>query len=235
MHMATRTSALLALLTIAALALAPPAAFSDPEDATIGFYLTDATGRCSSLEPPSCATEDVQVSGTLLTPYYAVLCIFNADPDSGVGGVSCGIRYDGGSSSGVDIWGWTRCADGLEFPTDNWPNSGTGTRITWLTCQLDAPDGFEGGVTAVAGYFYITAYSPDQLEVTPNNQLTSGPELRVLHCGGGGTGAEVSIPEDQTGSLGFSDDESEKGELPCIKIIREESTWGAIKSLYDNR
>jgi hypothetical protein len=233
MHMATRTSALLTLLTIAAMALAPPAAFSDPEDATIGFYLTDASGRCSSLEPPSCATEDVQVSGILFTPYYAVLCVFNADPDSGVVGVSCGIRYDAGSSSGVDVWGWTRCADGLEFPSDKWPDSGNGVRITWLECQKEQPDGFDGGVTAVIGYLYVTAYSPDQLEVIENIHLDSGPELLTVHCGGGGTGAEVAVAE--TGTLGFSDDESEKGDLPCVKIIREDSTWGAIKSLYDNR
>jgi hypothetical protein len=241
MHLAIRTSALVALLTVITLPLAPGNAFSGSQDATIGFYLADASGQCRDLDPPSCATEDIQVSGELGVPYYAVLCVFNADPDSGVVGISCGIRYDGASTSGVDVWGWTRCADGLEFPSDSprWPDSGSGSRITWLECQKETPDGFNGGVTAVVGFFYVTVYSPDRMEVISNNHLESGPELRIARCDtnpdGELIGVEVAIPPEQVGFLEFSEGASEKGSLPCIQVIREDATWGQIKSLYDNR
>jgi len=232
MKMATRTPAVLTILVAVASISLVTVCYSS-EDATIGFYLADAGGRaqCSSLDPPGCADSNIPVTGELNVGYNAVLCVFNGDVDEGIAGMSFGIEYDSNSASGVDVWGWTRCAD-LSFPSDNWPDAGEGNRITWLksqNCQRETPDGLT--VTAVAGFFYIFAYSADRMEITTHNRLSSGPELRVANC----DGVSVDIdPQTQAGHLGFSDDESEKGDLPCAEIKEEKTTWGSIKNLYEN-
>ena len=234
-HATPRTWILfLALGLILGTASLPGPARAAGDDASVGFYLTDARGSCGTLDPPGCGDDEIQLSGELFTPYYAVLCVFNALPDEGVAGLSCGIDYQGATGSGVDIADWTLCADGLYFPTGSgeWPKARTGVRITWVTCQQEVPGGSEGGVTAVAGFFYVTAYSNDRLQVTTNNDLDSGPELKVAKCPP--EPREYSLPISQAGSVGFSDDGSETGTLDC-QPLDVETTWGRIKDLYNNR
>ena len=104
------------------------------------------------------------------------------------------------------------CASGLEFPngptgssTDEWPASGGGNRLTWdssIDCQTTTL-GMDG-VHAVAGSFYVYAYSDDLFQVTPNNNLSTAPELQVGDCseavfdlqlspGGGGLRVRVDL------------------------------------------
>ena len=64
-----------------------------------------------------------------------------------------GIEYDGDLGEGVDVLDWHLCADGLENPNagpgGEWPASGGGNVITWLTCQDErlGNDGMHGGCT----------------------------------------------------------------------------------------
>jgi hypothetical protein len=219
---------------LAALAAVTAPAFAQTGEATVAMVLVNAQGNCEALTQaaPTCATPDLKIEGDLYTPYYAVLCVMNADPDKGIAGLSMGVDYDNRSGSGVDVIQWTVCADGLEFPSsDYWPAAGTGTRITWTTCQQQMPDGLDGRVTAIAGYFYISAYSPDQFSIV-KNPVQSGSELKVAECD---PPAEFDIKPEHTGILGFSDDGSEKGRLECAKIQTVSTTWGRVKEMYGNR
>lgn len=226
-------SFLCALFAVAALAVP---GFAQTGDASVALVLTNAQGNCDALRQaaPSCASENLQIEGSLYTPYYAVLCVMNADPDKGIAGLSLGVDYDEQSGSGVDVIQWTLCAD-YEFPGDYWPAAGTGSRITWVApenCQQQMPDGLDGRVTAVAGYFYLSAYSPDQMEIVKHTGLQSGPELKVTECV---PPSEFDVKPEHAGKLGFSDDGSVKGQLECAKIQTVNTTWGRVKEMYGNR
>lgn len=213
------------------------------KDVTVGFVLQDRSGSlaCNTIEPLACSDRNAVVSGKLLQEYYAIACVFNGAPkdldpaDYGVAGVKFGIDYDGGNQSGVDILSWSSCADGLEFPSDNWPDAESGTVITWNVdretgdgCQDNVPGEAEDGVTAIIGYFTVMAYSTDRLEVIEHREVEV-PVLSVATCP---SGIEYTIdPHEQAGSLGFSSDLSEKGNIPCLHRVGE-TTWGKIKSTY---
>jgi len=203
-------------------------------DASISLYLLPGTTslQCSSIDLPDCENDVLQGEGDLFTPYYAVLAVFNADGDEGIRGLSCGIDYNPTSGQGVDLIGslWTLCTDGLEFSNGNWPNSGAGNRITWTTCQNEEPGGKGTGVTAIAGFFYVSAYSNDTFRVTTNNGVAY-PEFEVGDCNAQVT--TLSYPA-QAGWVGFSDDGSVKGNVQCGKP-KEDTTWGDVKARYGNR
>lgn len=238
---------LLVLTAVAGTVPASPAGAQDQRDASVGFYLEEAGGRppiCSRLEPPSCSDEDIQLSGELYTGYYAFLCVFNGSAQVGVAGLQCAIEFDDAPRSGVDLQQWTVCANGLEFPQDGWGDtSGDGNTITWNIkaggCQREEPGGMGTGVTAVAGYFYVTAYSPDLVKVVPYEGGSAGGvtrAIKVADCGNEiSSGRETVLENDHGGSVGFSDDGSVTGSLPCVHRIMEETTWGAVKNLYDNQ
>ena len=164
------------------------------------------------------------------------LVVAKAQVEAGIAGMSCGISYDGAAGSGADVFGWSLCGD-LEFTNagllGEWPEAGGGTRITWSlvdACQRTViePD----GVHAIAGAFYIFAYGPDVLQVTPNNNLQSEPELAVADC----TASTTYLPVDGSaaGSVGFG----QPGCNPCAEncgpppIATTPTTWGKVKSLY---
>jgi hypothetical protein len=111
----------------------------------------------------------------------------------------------------------------------------SGNVITWNGtegCQLTVPGDVANGVTAVVGFFTVTAYNTDRLSVVPHTQFLSHvPTFLVANC----NNAEFNLdPTKQAGSVGFSSDGSEKGTLPCIRYVKEDTTWGRIKSTYGN-
>jgi len=200
------------------------------EDATVGLWLQDVSRDRCDVRAPDCEDEDIQLEGELFFPYYAYLCVFNGESGNGIAGVDLGIRYDGSSNSGVDVFLWTKCT-AQEFPSTGWPQSGGGNVIIWdfiNDCQRDEPGGFGEGVSAIAGFFYITAYSDDLLEVIP--RPNSG-FLKVANC----EAAESVLRTDQGGALGFSEDGSIQGRRGCFAPEVLESTWGDIKQQYGNR
>ncbi len=209
------------------------AQLNNQQDATLGFYISEATSRfnCEKIEPLACDDDQIQVTGELNLSYFVFLCVFKADSGPGISGVQCGLRYDDQIHRGVDIFGWTSCAD-IEWPQDGWPNragAGHGNTMVWVrttNCQRNEPGGIGDGVTAVAGYFTVTAYSPDRLEIVDG----PGKNIQLVDCDGPAT---TYLETTHLGWVGFSDDDSEKGSLPCLKRVTEESTWGGVKTLYN--
>jgi hypothetical protein len=131
----------------------------------------------------------------------------------GVTGVSMGIEYNGNQGQGVDVISWTLCSDGIEYPNagprGDWPASGGGNIVTWITCQ-DTNIGNDL-VHAVVGAFSVYAYSGDQLRVTPNRNLEGGPVYAVANCQGG----EVRLDSTMAmGRAGFG----VRGLNPCTLV-----------------
>ena len=171
-------------------------------------------------------------AGSTGTPYNAYLTV--AAPSSltehpGVLALSCGILYQDGELGGatrfdgvgVDVYQWSLCNAGTEVPNgptglleDEWPASGGGNRMVLFDCQLSTVPGYESeGVVAVFGTFYVYAYSQDVFEITPNNNLLSGPELQVVDCERGPT----NLDDGAAGFLTFSADGSVPGCNPCLQ------------------
>jgi hypothetical protein len=117
---------------------------------------------------------------------------------------------------GVDVLSWTQCSSGLQFPSsptglseDEWPASGGGLRITWdssVDCQRTVLG--NNGVHAVAGAFYVYAYSNDLFQITSNNNVISGPEFQVGDC----SNSLSDLPLYNAGRVGFG---SSNGYNPC--------------------
>jgi flagellar hook capping protein FlgD len=170
-----------------------------------------ATDGCQS--PPTVPCSQYKTNGSTGISYDAYLVVADAYY-SGVLGVSCGISYDPAPQSGVDLYTWTLCADGFEWPNSGpngvWPASGAGNRITWTTCQTHSIS--PNSIHAVAGVFYIYAYGADQLQVIENQNLDSGPELTVANC----SGVESYLPKAYGARVDFSPDGTSPGYNPCL-------------------
>jgi len=172
------------------------------------------------------------VNGATGAAYSLYVVLAGADPAdtseamaAGTKGVSLGVSYNGASSAGVDVTGWTSCAD-LEFPNE-WPNAGGGNVLTWVECQTHtvAPD----GVHVVIGAFAIYAYSEDRIAITKNNKLGS-PALQAADC----NGAQWDISASSAAQVSFNP--AQPGCNPCLNVPCpvpvEAVTWGKIKNLY---
>ena len=167
-------------------------------------------------------------TGAAYSLYVVVAGIDAADTSealaAGTKGVALGVSYNAATSAGVDVSGWTSCAD-LEFPNE-WPAAGGGNVLTWVECQTHsvAPD----GVHVVVGAFAIYAYSADRFQITKNNKLGS-PALQVADC----SGAQWDVDPTFAGQVSF--DALDPGCNPCITpcpVPVKEVTWGRIKNLY---
>jgi hypothetical protein len=125
---------------------------------------------------------------------YVYLIVATTNSGLGISGVSCGISYStpGTKADGIgcDVLDFTLCAD-MEYPASPdgdpahaWPASGGGNRFIWdRTTNCQDYDYRSRGVRAVAGFFYVYAYGPDQFQVTRNN-CVNPPEFQVLDCAG---------------------------------------------------
>jgi len=160
------------------------------------------------------------------------LVIAQADTPSfagGVAGITAGIEYDGRKNHGLDVLGWTVCADGLDNPNSGpggeWPASGGGDVITWLNCQETRIG--NDGIHAVVGAFRVYAYSQDLLRITPNRNLQVGPQCLLANC----YAQEVKVDTTTAlGSVGFGT----PGRNPCIPgdLPIVPATWGSLKARY---
>jgi hypothetical protein len=168
------------------------------------------------------------------TPYYVY---FLASPrtldgsSAGITGIQAMLTYDHGESpaSGIAVWSWNHCAE-MEFPQDNWPESGVGNTITWSksTCQQK--------LLVPVGYLYIGAYSPAAMAVTG---YSSTGLVKIANC----DGAERVVEAGRQGwiSIGGATYAGKVGTAGCNPLVgsctepvRVRSvTWGHIKTLYD--
>jgi hypothetical protein len=126
------------LIFTAALSFCPyveAEAGSNP-DAKIALHIKSHPTKaiCQATLPPCNSGGSLVVQGNTLTPYDVMLLVVDADTADGVGGVSFGITYNDTSGSGVDIFGWTLCAD-AEYrgapDGKTWPGSTSGNVIVW--------------------------------------------------------------------------------------------------------
>jgi hypothetical protein len=172
---------------------------------------------------------------------WAYLMVGQLSPSFGVGGVSFGVNYPSptlyvGESA---EWGLVYCADGNTYPSTSpaWPLPGSGITITWLTCspgvttKVISPDNGH----AVIGKFYVYAYGECTLAMTPNYTKTSGDELDVADCGGINTKllslTDPSLWDALCGVIHFGGNGS-LGYTPCGVVSTKPSTWGRLKTLF---
>lgn len=193
----------------------------------------------------TCTTESPNAEGL---PCYAyttrwpkwmgtyVYIVVGQGPDAGVAGASFGIDYNPAIHA-LGYINFIQCADGDAFPNDggngDFPAADGGMRITWDTCQQQII-GLQG-VHAVVGAIYMYSYGDDVMSITPNNNLSSGPELAVVTC----PGVTIQIIDElawdpslvplMLGRVGFG---TEWGYTPCYPVPVLPTTWGKIKSRY---
>lgn len=200
----------------------------------IGTPATHDQCAAGTLGDPAAAVVSARLSTKESGPFYFVYLLVAPERLNGVAGFDCGISYENGlpedisNGSGIDIFSWTRCATAEISTTvgNRWPQPGSGNIITWdytYNCQT--------GATAVAGYFYLAAYTPDRLSIVANP--TTG-YAEVSDC----TPAEFRVESARLGYVEFSNESTTT--LGCNPWLRNcatnvpvlPTTWGAVKALY---
>lgn len=184
----------------------------------------------------------IVTAGGLYPPnvYYTYLIVTDYDVAGGIAGGQCGIAYTGG----VKVFGWVFCA-ALQFqndPPNPWPSSGGGNLWTWDASSTDPLGGCQKlhGIsnvpTAVAGYFYMGAYTPGTMSVTKRPadnraKVASCANVEENVCGGG----DLVAPCDGVSHLGSAAFNTSQtgGYNPCGLVTAvQPSTWGGIKAIY---
>jgi hypothetical protein len=174
------------------------------------LHLMQPTGKntCGRAQLSDCAA--AVTNGALNTPYYVYVLVARGNFPH-IGGFEFGIAYDRGMDDGrdnhwaLDVFSWSLCAS-IEFPSPEprtWPEPGSGNLVTWNTetvCQT--------GPVAVAGYFYVAAYSPDVLEIAP--RPSRGAAI-VSTC----EAMDETIPVAGLGQVRFSASGTDPGCNPC--------------------
>ncbi|NNF07642.1 MAG: hypothetical protein HKN21_12845 [Candidatus Eisenbacteria bacterium] len=218
----------LGLLSFLLSTLGAHASLAQSFEPKIGLHAQSVVGKnaCTSEAPTIGNCPDASTPSEALvvnwpadgTPTHVYAILTNI-PLSGSAGAVFGIRYE---SAVADTW--TNCGD-LDFPGNNFPASGGGNVVTFQECQDSVID--EGAGLLVLGFFYMTSYANDLVEVTPR-LFAPNQDLAWANC----NAAEIAIPYPSgTGTLGFG---KEPGQPPCsIADPVEPSTWGGIKRNLD--
>jgi hypothetical protein len=173
--------------------------------------------------------------------YFLFVEVGRGDSMPSLGGVQLGIDYDPAPGSGVDVFTWTYCGDmhyaSTAGPHGGWPAPLSGNTITWnvrSNCQTSP--------VAVAGYFYMAAYSPDVFHVIPR------PADRMALVADCQAVESMPLALRSLGRVAFSSGAATPGCNPCVENCTTTSprgnpikpqevptvpvTWGAIKMLY---
>lgn len=150
---------------------------------------------------------DAVTSGQLYPNYHFVYLLAAPTTVVPLGGIECGIQYSGsyspsGGQPGLNVFHFSACGS-LEFPSTGWPGPGGGNMMTWS--QYNCPT----GETAVAGYFYVGAYSADTLRLTV--RPVSG-FAKVANC----NAAETDLVPADLGYAVFSQTGTVPGCNPCL-------------------
>jgi hypothetical protein len=227
------------LVACTTLGLASVALAGENANAGISLHLTKPTAKatqCSSFTFQQNATDPFDSkgqpcsNGTAVFDCWIVVC--NGSDSVGIAGAEFGIEYDGALGSGVDISSWRSCAD-LEFPQDDWPQSGSGNLVTWATCQMsnlvqNPPQAKTA--YAVCGVLSVTVFGQDQLAITPR---PVSERLKVADCN--------AVEDDITDALvarggiaTFCTNRNGYNYCKGKKLGETDATWGKIKTLYTN-
>jgi len=202
-------------------------------DPRLMLHVTAPVSKSACLNGELDDCDDAVTRGNLAAaggggPYYFVYLM--AIQFEELSGIQCGIDYDQNRIDGrnnherIDIVSWTLCAS-LNFQSGSprpWPAPGSGNLITW-----DATTRCQTGATAVAGYFYVAAYSPDILSIIPR---PADAVAKAADC----ASVERVITPTFLGTARFSDDPNLQGYNPCgagHEVPVERTTWSRIKTL----
>lgn len=156
-------------------------------DAKIALHVVVPPAKgipCDLLTPPPCnyLEENLSVHAAAGgTDYLIYVLVMDADADEGISGAEFGITYNDSIGLGVDVHSWTDCAF-QTYGGPSWPGSNSGARIVFGSCQNTPAEGDLGGrVTAILGYFSVTAYGDDVFEVTRRAD-TPQESFAVTNC-----------------------------------------------------
>jgi hypothetical protein len=227
--------------SIVAVALATPASafIFDNRQAAIALHITAPVSKDVCLVPGLTAQTMHVTEPNLSTPsgpfYFTYLLVCNGSDSTGIRGMEMGIDYQGafaptGGAFPISVFEWHLCGD-LEFSFGDWPAPQSSNLITWTTahCQIEQSEpGVPRTVIAIGGYFYMGAYGPSQMSVIP--RPVSG-FAKVADCVAREDDITNAFPS-HLGIAGFA----MEGYNPCgAPTPTLPSTWGNVKSLYNNR
>jgi hypothetical protein len=207
-------TALLSSLVVVVLLTGLPVGLFAADCSTITLHVVGYSNdnTCSENSPlatiPPTPCSQFTTKGDLGEAYNLYMVAVRPNGE-GVGQMGFGISYDGATGQGVDVRSWTSCAD-LEFTSGNWPESGSGSRLYWVSTNCQTTVVQPDGVHAVAGVFYVYAYSADSFQVTKRQQANP-PRLTVANC--------ANIEEDivvSPGRVDFSAGAVSPGYNPCV-------------------
>lgn len=169
-----------ALLAVAALSCVGSAALAGPNAGgtliaalSVGtVYTSDNTGYCGSSTTTDCNTATVRWDGGATGGEPAVINVLAAFPGpSRLAGLTFGIAY----TAGVSFLEYGHCGD-FELPDGTWPDSGTGTAVTW-----GSPN-----TSQIVEIYWLAAY---------NYSYTDAQSISLIaHPGQGGNFADDDVP-----------------------------------------
>jgi len=172
---------------------------------------------------------------------YFLYVLVAMDPAYGpeIAGLQLSVDYNAAPHAGVDVYTWTYCADAhWEAPGVNgvWPAPLSNNIITW-----NRVENCQASETAVAGYFYLVAYTADVFRVVPR---VIDNKVKVADC----YSKEYVLSANDIGRVAFSSGAVTAGCNPCVEncttsapqgnpIARKQVpvlpvTWGRIKATF---
>ena len=168
---------ILPLLALFTATLAVPAHAGTQDQARIALHVKAHTLKTSAI----CTTWSPNTQGLPCSDYATAgavghsadvyLVLAHGHPGTGLAGFDCRVRYTADIGKGVDVLGWTLCADfesPQSGPNGEWPQSASSNTLSWgpaIDCQRTVIG--EEGVHAIGGAFYLYAYSPDTFLIDP--------------------------------------------------------------------
>lgn len=220
------------LAAVAALGLVwSGSASAQPEAPAIMLHVGAVTSK-GPCDQPSDTCSELTTVGDASNSTYNVYLIAVPGPDMNnrLSGAEMGIWYETGLNTQLQVFTWTRCAT-LDFPSTDpaWPSPGSWNTVTW------SPEACNEMNTeaAVAGYFYVSAYSPALMTVTPNPNTGA---FKVAQCPNG----EINLDANRAGWVSFGGASSQSdndGCNPCVEtcepVAARTTTWGGLKRAGD--
>lgn len=247
MRKATLVTGALAFVAIVCSAMPARAQVFQPNQPKILLHVMAPTtkGACTTWPENSLAGSCTNaVTSGLSNPdgsasYFLYVIVAKGDSILNLAGFQLGVDYDLASEGyphnsssdtdgvGIDMFGWNLCAT-LQFALGDWTNQGAepggGNLITWdrdNVCQV--------GPVAIAGYFYIAAYGPSTMYVTP--RPVDGT-AKVADCN---AFEYAPLPLTALGFAAFSPAGTVDGCNPCDQacevVATVPTTWSSIKTL----
>ena len=147
--------------------------------------------------------------------YAAYALVVDGTPGEGISGVEFGIAFNDTLKKGIDIIDWQECSL-FNWPMPGWPvESTTGNLLTWNVVTDCDTTGYR-----VAGFFYLTAYSPDRLRIVPRPASSMAAVIDCLKHGSKNEECLDVIPTENLGFLDFGGGEGYNPWDPKQNLLR---------------